>query len=54
MYGKERFRQIVRQHARAEARHILDQVYADLARFTVGAKREDDSTLVVVKFDGAP
>jgi PAS domain S-box-containing protein len=52
MYGKERFRQIVRQHARAEARHILDQVYDDLARFTAGVKRADDITLVVVKFDG--
>ena len=52
MYGKERFRQIVRQNARAEARHILDQVYDDLARFTAGVKREDDITLVVAKFDG--
>ena len=52
MYGKERFRQIVRQHARAEARHILHQVYDDLARFTTGVKRDDDITLVVVKFHG--
>ena len=53
-YGEERFRQIVRQHAGAEARHILDQVYDDLARFTVGVKRDDDITVVVVKFHGEP
>jgi sigma-B regulation protein RsbU (phosphoserine phosphatase) len=52
MYGKERFRRIVRQNARAGATHILDQVYDDLARFTAGVKREDDVTLVVAKFDG--
>jgi PAS domain S-box-containing protein len=54
MYGKERFRQIVRQHARSEARQILDQVYDDLARFTAGVKRDDDITLVVVKLRGEP
>jgi PAS domain S-box-containing protein len=52
MYGKERIRQLVRQHARAEARHILDQVYDDLARFTAGVKGDDDITLVIVKFNG--
>jgi PAS domain S-box-containing protein len=54
MYGKERFRQIIRQHARAEARYILDQAYDDLAQFTGGVKRDDDITLVVVKFHGQP
>lgn len=52
MYGKERFRQLVRQHARAEARHILDQVYDDLARFSAGVRQDDDVTLVVVKLRG--
>jgi PAS domain S-box-containing protein len=54
MYGKERFRQSVRQHAGATARHILDQVYDDLARFTAGVKRDDDITVVVVKLDEDP
>jgi PAS domain S-box-containing protein len=52
MYGKERFRQIIRRHARLEARQILDHVYDELARFTAGVKRDDDITLVVVKFHG--
>ncbi len=49
VYGKERFLEIIRKNAHADANGILEAVYADLSGFTVGVKPEDDITLVVVK-----
>jgi len=49
MYGKERFRRVVRENAKKSAQEILDAVYADLADFTEGARPKDDVTLVVIK-----
>lgn len=49
MFGRERFRDIIRENAHADADAILNAVYDALSRFTLGVKAEDDITLVVVK-----
>jgi sigma-B regulation protein RsbU (phosphoserine phosphatase) len=49
MFGKDRFREIIRRNANASAADILDAVYDELHRFTEGHKAEDDVTLVIVK-----
>jgi serine phosphatase RsbU (regulator of sigma subunit) len=45
----ERFRAAIRKHALLGAQDILDAVYADIKAFTLGARQEDDITLVVAK-----
>jgi sigma-B regulation protein RsbU (phosphoserine phosphatase) len=52
MFGKERLRQIISDHAQANAADILNAVYNELNAFTLGQKSEDDITLVIVKIDG--
>jgi sigma-B regulation protein RsbU (phosphoserine phosphatase) len=52
MFGKERFRGIIRSHAKAGASDILNAVYSELSQFTQGRKSEDDITLVIIKVDG--
>jgi sigma-B regulation protein RsbU (phosphoserine phosphatase) len=49
MFGKRRFKDIIRQNARAGADDILNAVYRELNKFTQGQKSEDDITLVIVK-----
>ncbi len=49
MYGQDRFRDIIRRNAHRPANAILEAVYDDVNRFTLGRKRQDDMTLVVVK-----
>jgi sigma-B regulation protein RsbU (phosphoserine phosphatase) len=51
MFGKKRFRKILRQNANAPAQDIIDAVYRDLDAFTVGVRPEDDITLVVIKIE---
>jgi sigma-B regulation protein RsbU (phosphoserine phosphatase) len=53
MFGKERFRNIIRQHAHAGAGDILNAVYDELNRFARGIKAQDDITLVVIKIKPA-
>ena len=48
-YGIKRFRGVLRKFAALGAGDILDAVYADIKAFTVGARQEDDITLVVAK-----
>jgi sigma-B regulation protein RsbU (phosphoserine phosphatase) len=50
MFGKDRFRDIIRRHAEANAADILGAVYGELDDFTQGMDYEDDITLVVAKF----
>ena len=52
MFGKERFRNIIRQNAAAGSGDILNAVYSELNQFTRGRKSEDDITLVIIKVDG--
>ena len=52
MFGKQRFRDVIRQNAQVGANEIIDAVYSDLSTFTAGLRPEDDMTLVVIKIDG--
>jgi PAS domain S-box-containing protein len=51
MYGKTRFRELLRRHADLPARDILDAVYSDVMDFTRGRKSDDDITLVILKIN---
>ena len=48
-YGIERFCEVIRKHAALSAKAILDAVFTDIKNFTLGARQEDDITLVVAK-----
>lgn len=52
MFGKERFRDILRRKAHLNATGIIDAVYQELDIFTSGLKQTDDVTLVIIKVDG--
>jgi len=52
MFGKARFRNIIRKNAHAAAGNILNAVYRELDQFTRGQRSEDDITLVVIKVEG--
>ncbi len=49
MYGKDRFKAVLRRHAGETAGAIVAAVHADVAAFQAGSPRDDDITLVVVK-----
>ncbi len=49
MFGKKRFRDVIRHNAKENATNILGAVYDELDRHTRGLKSEDDITLVVAK-----
>lgn len=51
MFGKARFREVVRRHAQASAANILSAVFDTLGQFTRGQKTADDVTLVVIKVE---
>jgi phosphoserine phosphatase RsbU/P len=51
MFGKRRFREVVRRHVQGTATQILGAVFDALERFTLGQKRADDITLVVIKVE---
>ena len=48
-YGIERFCELIRKHAALSAKSILEAVFADIKTFTLGARQEDDITLVIAK-----
>ena len=54
MFGKLRFREVIRQNARQSADQIIEAVYNELNRFKMGLKQADDITLVVVKLQASP
>lgn len=49
MFGRERFRDIIRKNAGSASGDIINAVYNELDQFTRGQKSEDDITLVVIK-----
>ena len=49
MFGKKRFREVIRRNARENANRILDAVYDELDHHTKGFKSDDDITLVVAR-----
>ena len=51
LFGKKRFRDVIRANARKSAREILQAVIDEIYAFCQPRQNEDDVTLVVVKFD---
>jgi PAS domain S-box-containing protein len=49
MFGRDRFQKIIRRHATLTAKDIVEAVFQELHRFSLGVKPSDDITLVVVK-----
>jgi len=49
MFGKERFKTLLRNHADRPAAEILNAVFSSLEEFRTGRKADDDITLVLVK-----
>jgi sigma-B regulation protein RsbU (phosphoserine phosphatase) len=49
MFGRERFKEILRRHGRRPAGEILSAVFDRLTQFSRGRRPEDDITLVVIK-----
>jgi sigma-B regulation protein RsbU (phosphoserine phosphatase) len=49
MFGKERFKAVVRRHYRGSAQEITDSVMAALEAFCQNVAPVDDITLVVAK-----
>jgi sigma-B regulation protein RsbU (phosphoserine phosphatase) len=52
MYGRQRMRTILRNHAEAGSHALVQALLADLKRFTGERRSEDDITLVVIKATG--
>lgn len=53
MYGKDRFRQLLRAQAGQSAEAIVDAVFADVHQFRQGLRVQDDVTLVIIKLHGS-
>ena len=51
MFGKERFRKVIRTHAPKTAQQILQVVMEEINAFCHPLENEDDVTLVVIKVD---
>ncbi|OEU82353.1 MAG: hypothetical protein BA873_12810 [Desulfobulbaceae bacterium C00003063] len=49
MFGKERFKDIIRRNSMERAQTILDMVFQEHVHFSWGVSPEDDITLVIVK-----
>jgi phosphoserine phosphatase RsbU/P len=49
MFGKERFREVIRNYAGSSAAEIVHHIMGDLERFRYPLAKEDDVTLVVIK-----
>ncbi|HWR91394.1 MAG TPA: SpoIIE family protein phosphatase, partial [Desulfobacterales bacterium] len=53
-YGIERFCEVISRNAGRTAVEIIEAVMADIKAFTLGARQEDDITLVIAKVAEAP
>jgi sigma-B regulation protein RsbU (phosphoserine phosphatase) len=49
MFGRERFKNLLRQYAEGTAGEILTAVFDHLTIFSGGRRPEDDITLVIIK-----
>jgi sigma-B regulation protein RsbU (phosphoserine phosphatase) len=54
MFGKARFREIIRKNAQMDAKDIIDAIYREIDVFSRGLKKKDDITLVIVKIVEPP
>ena len=53
LFGKKRFRDLIRAHAHEAAKNILQSVITALDEFRYPLEKEDDVTLVVIKVEPA-
>jgi len=51
MFGKDRFREIIRENAHRAAQKITDAVFDAVSAFRRSVKQEDDITLVIIKIE---
>jgi sigma-B regulation protein RsbU (phosphoserine phosphatase) len=51
MFGKARFKDVIRRHHQGTADQILDAVFGALENHTRGVRAQDDMTLVIVKIE---
>jgi sigma-B regulation protein RsbU (phosphoserine phosphatase) len=51
MFGKNRFRDIIRENAHQPAQKITDAVFDAVSAFRQSVKQEDDITLVIIKIE---
>lgn len=51
IFGKDRFRELIRANAARPAAQIIERVFDELNRYTRGLSPQDDITLVIVKID---
>ena len=49
MFGKARFREMLRKHAKLSAQEIVDKVFEAVLAFAGGGRPNDDLTLVIIK-----
>jgi sigma-B regulation protein RsbU (phosphoserine phosphatase) len=54
MFGIERLKTLIRQHARSTAEGILASMLHSVTKFQQSMKQEDDITLVIVKIEDPP
>lgn len=50
MFGKERFKDVLRENSALSAQAIMDAVFEAVRVYTGGARADDDITLVIVKY----
>lgn len=50
MFGKERFRDLIRKNAEKPSAAILDAIYREIQHFTGELRQRDDITLVIIKY----
>ncbi len=50
-FGRERFRDILRQHAASSAQEMVTAVFDEVSRFCRGMPYQDDVTLVIIKIE---
>jgi len=51
MFGKHRYREIIRKNAHMQSNDIIDAVYHEIDTFSKSVKQEDDITLVIIKLE---
>ncbi len=50
MFGKERFKDVLRKNADGSSKEIMDAVFEAVRKYTGGSKPDDDITLVIIKY----
>jgi len=51
MFGKHRYREIIRKNAHMQSNDIIDAIYHEIDTFSKGLKKKDDITLVIIKIE---